>query len=92
MHRAEGATHQLPVRPRLDNLPVLEHYDPLRTRDRRQPVRNRDRRTSSSGLVQRVLHDAPGLCVKRGRRLVEQQDLRVPEQCPSNSNTLCSIL
>ena len=77
-----NTTHQLPIRPALDDLPVLEHDDALRARDRRQPVRDHEARRLSrpQDLVDRIVDAVLRCRVQRARRLVQREDCRLLQQ------------
>ena len=76
---APAELDELLVAATLDDLTRVEHEDLVGVADRRQAVGDRDRRASARELVQRLLHGALGLVVKRRRRLVEDQHRRVAQ-------------
>eukprot|EP00754_Rhynchopus_humris_P026595 Rhum_TRINITY_DN15029_c3_g1::Rhum_TRINITY_DN15029_c3_g1_i1::g.135270::m.135270 len=82
--------HELVVRPLLDEAALAQHRDRLRVPDRAQLVRDCDRRHRPlrDHVVQRTLHLALALVVQRARRLVEQQDARLPQDGACDRHTL----
>ena len=79
---------QLPVSPLLNNLPIPQHKNPLTLLNRAQPVRNHNRRPADLRPVQRLLHNLLRFSVQRRRRLIEQQNLRLPDQRSRDRNPL----
>mmetsp|Transcript_6877 Transcript_6877/g.10102 ORF Transcript_6877/g.10102 Transcript_6877/m.10102 type:complete len:219 (+) Transcript_6877:154-810(+) len=82
------ARHQLLVCTLLNNLPIRYHRDRVRVLDSRQSVRNNDCRSTTCRLVQSLLYNLLRFAVESTRRLIKQQDLRVPYYRSGNCNTL----
>merc|ERR1719199_350101 len=72
----------------LDELTLVDDRNGVGVPDRRQAVRHHDSRAAHHQPVQRILHDALALRVKRARRLVKKQDLRVLHNGPGNRHAL----
>ena len=71
-----------------DDVAVPQHGDHVGVPDRGQPVRHHDRRPADGSPVQRLLDGALRLGVQRARRLVEEQDPRVPQHGPRDGHPL----
>ena len=82
--------HELVVRAALGHGALVEDADLVRAADRAEAVGYHKRRPRLRGrdAVERLLDDALGLGVEGGGRLVEDQDLRVANQCPRNRDAL----
>ena len=77
--RAAGG-HQLVVRASLDDASVVEDDDEVGAANRGQAVCDDERCSSCQQVTQPSLDPALGTDVDGGRRLVEDQDVRIGEQ------------
>lgn len=75
------------MRTSLSDLAILDIVDPIRVLNGREAMRNSDSRATLRSVVQSSLHDLLGGRIERGSSLIEQQDLRVPQQRTGNRNT-----
>src|SRR5262249_48690129 len=85
---ASAAEDQVVVPAVLDDAAVVEHDDLVGVAHGREPVGDRDRRSALGETVERLLHEPLGLGVERARRLVEDEDRRVPQDRPRDRNPL----
>lgn len=76
------------MRSLLDHLSTNKHANHIRFLNRTQPMRNRNGSPSLRSLIQCGLYNLLALAVQRASRLIEQQNLRIPNQRASNRNTL----
>src|SRR5215471_6205515 len=83
-------SNELVVRPCFDDAALVEDDDAIDASHRRQPMRDDKRGRTIFDLPQRALDDRLELRVEGARRLVEDQDLRLPQQrtCDGDSLTL----
>lgn len=80
------------MRPRLADRTVLDEVDAVGILNGRQPMCDGDRRPALRSNVQCRLHDLLRVGVESGGGLVEQENLRVTEQCTGDSDTFYRIL
>jgi hypothetical protein len=76
------------VRPALDDAAVGHDDDQVGVPDRRQPMRDDDARAVRHEALERLLDEPLRFGVERGRRLVEDQDRRVPENRAGDGDPL----
>jgi len=81
---------KIDVASRLDKTPLPKHQDQVRRYNRRQPVRDNQGGSVLRNRLQRILNFAFGSRIKRGRRLVQDQNGRVFEQRARDRNSLFS--
>lgn len=76
----------------LDDLTFVNNDDCIGIFDGTQSVRDDDYCLGNCGvledLIESLLHLMLGLGIKGAGRLIKEQYLRLPNQCPSNSNSL----
>ncbi len=70
---------QLLMAPALHDPPLTQHIDHIRILYRREPVCNRDHGHVPGELPDRINNPLLGYIIKRTRRLIQKQDLRVSE-------------
>ena len=86
-----GSGEQLGRRPELQDPPVHDHADTIgKCRRVLEVVRDEQCRQPQLGqqLGELAAHDAAGVGVERGERLVEQQHGRVAGECPRKRDPL----
>ena len=79
---------QLPVRPLLHDPALVQDVDQVRVLDRAQPVGDQHHRLARQGGLQALLDRPLGGGVEVAGRLVEDQDLRPPQQRPGDRQPL----
>src|SRR6478735_2782005 len=72
----------------LDQAAVLERDDAIRGPYGREPVRDDENGSSLGDLLHVVLDDPLALIIERTRRLVEDQDARIRDQCAGDGDAL----
>ncbi len=72
----------------LHDLAMVDHADLVGLSDRRQAVGDDNGRPPFTQGAQRLLDRLPGLRIEGGRRLVEQDDRRIPEKRSSDALAL----
>src|SRR3979490_463971 len=72
----------------LDQAAALERDDAIRRPYGRKPVRDDQHRPSLGDLLHVALNDTLALIIEGARRLVEDQDGRVADQCAGNGDAL----
>src|SRR5213593_1793839 len=82
------APNQLLVRSLLDNPAVVEHDDAVGASDRGQPVSDDEGRSAREEPAQALLDPALGPDIDRRRRLVQDEDPRVREECAGERDEL----
>ena len=80
--------HQLRVRAPLNHNSPVHHEDTIRFLNRAQPVRHGDSRTAFGSFVESGLDDFFAFRVQGRGGFVEEQDLRVAEECAGDGDTL----
>ena len=83
-----AAVHQLLVRAVVDDGAPFEVDHVVGQRDRRRPRRDHQDGGAGERVAQVAEHDPFGLRVERGRRVVEQQQLRPADQRPGQRDAL----
>ena len=79
---------QFLVRSRLDQSPLLHHANSRRVLNGAQSVRDDQHRVLRHGASERLLHYRLALGVERGRRLVQQQHGRFPNERARDGHSL----
>src|SRR5262245_38953720 len=82
------AHHQLPVCPLLHDAAPVQEVDEVRVLDRAQPVGDQDHGPARQGGLEALLDRPLGGGVEVAGRLVEDQDLRPPQQRPGDRQPL----
>ena len=72
----------------LDDLAILHHEDRVGVADRRQPVGDHEARAIGAQSGHGVLDEHLGARVDRARRLVEDENRRIGEECPGDRHEL----
>src|SRR4051794_5392280 len=72
----------------LDQAAVLERDDAIRGPHGREPVRDDENGSSLGDLLHVVLDDTLALIIERTRRLIEDQDARIRDQCAGDGDAL----
>src|SRR5262249_59971612 len=85
---APTLAQQLVVTTRFDDRSVLDDEDAVSIDDGVQAMCDHDRRSPLAEVLDRALNLTLGLRIERSRRLVEQDDRRVLEQCACDGNAL----
>src|SRR4051812_5409656 len=87
--RVEGpGADQLLVRAALDDPALLKDEDAVGVADGAQPVRDDEARPPHHQPAQGLLHEPFALTVERAGRLVEDEDLRVLQDCAGDAHAL----
>src|SRR6185503_15137614 len=79
---------QFRVRAHLNDPPRFHHHDDIRATHGREPVRNNDCRSIPDEIADRTLDQPLGFSIERRRRLVQNQDRRVDQNCTCDSKPL----
>src|SRR5579884_2028171 len=79
---------QLMVRAALPQPSFMHHQNPVGALNRRKPVGHNDRRTAGDDAAESFAHAELSLRIDAGRRLVQDQKLRVVGQRPGEINEL----
>src|SRR5262245_36756070 len=85
---APTLAQQLVVTTRFHDRSVLDDEDAVSIYDGVQAMCDHDRRSPLAEVLDRALNLPLGLRIERSRRLVEQDDRRVLEQCACDGNAL----
>src|ERR1041384_5449608 len=76
------------VSPLLDDPALLEDQDDVGVHHRAEPVSDNDRALASEQSIEGLLHEVLGLRIERARRLVEDDELGVLQDRPSDRDAL----
>lgn len=71
-----------------DHFAPIEHIDRIDMLDGRESMGNDDRGASFHKFLERILYESLGFRIESTRRFIKDQDIRICEDCPSDSYTL----